>query len=202
MKAIRFHQHLPIEHPESLIDVIVDKPKPGPCDLLVQICAISVNPVDTKIRKGSGPGQPSGDLKILGWDAAGVVAEVGSDVTLFAPGDEVYYAGSVDRPGSYAEFQVVDERIVGKKPASLDFANAAALPLTTITAWEMLFDRLPLRRDKVSDQGSVLVIGGAGGVLIGFPLCSLPRQKFISFPIQRHVKKDVRTQLIWLRGNS
>jgi Alcohol dehydrogenase GroES-like domain len=100
MRAISFHQHLPIEHPESLIDVIVDRPKRGPRDLLVQIHAISVNPVDTKIRKGSGPGQLSGDLKILGWDAAGVVAEVGSDVTLFAPGDEVYYAGSVDRPGS------------------------------------------------------------------------------------------------------
>lgn len=164
MKAISFRQHLPIEHPESLIDVIVDKPKPGPRDLLVQMQAISVNPVDTKIRKGSGPAQPSGDLKILGWDAAGVVVEVGSDVTLFAPGDEVYYAGSVDRPGSYAEFQVVDERIVGKKPASLDFANAAALPLTTITAWEMLFDRLPLRKDKSSTQGSLLIIGGAGGV--------------------------------------
>jgi NADPH2:quinone reductase len=164
MKAISFHQHLPIEHPESLIDVIVDKPKPGPRDLLVQIHAISVNPVDTKMRKGSGPGQLSGDLKILGWDAAGVVAEVGSDVTLFAPGDEVYYAGSVDRPGSYAEFQAVDERIVGKKPASIDFANAAALPLTTITAWEMLFYRLSLRKDKVSHQGSILIIGGAGGV--------------------------------------
>ena len=164
MKAISFHQHLPIEHPESLIDVIVDKPKLGPRDLLVQIHAVSVNPVDTKIRKGSGPGQPSGDLKILGWDAAGVVAEVGSDVTLFAPGDEVYYAGSVDRPGSYAEFQAVDERIVGKKPVSIDFANAAALPLTTITAWEMLFYRLSLRKDKVSDQRSILIIGGAGGV--------------------------------------
>jgi NADPH:quinone reductase len=164
MKAISFHQHLPIDHPESLIDVIVDQPKPGPRDLLVQIHAVSVNPVDTKIRKGSGPGQPSGDLKILGWDAAGVVAEVGPDVTLFAPGDVVYYAGSVDRPGSYAEFQAVDERIVGKKPASIDFANAAALPLTTITAWEMLFHRLALRKDRVSHQGSILIIGGAGGV--------------------------------------
>jgi zinc-binding alcohol dehydrogenase family protein len=164
MKAISFRQHLPIENPESLIDVIVDKPKPGPRDLLVQIQALSVNPVDTKIRKGSGPGQPSGDLKILGWDAAGVVVEVGSDVTLFTPGDEVYYAGSVDRPGSYAEFQAVDERIVGKKPTSIDFANSAVLPLTTITAWEMLFDRLSLRRDTSADQGSILIVGGAGGV--------------------------------------
>jgi NADPH:quinone reductase len=164
MKAVSFREHLPIEDPDSLIDVIVDKPKPGPRDLLVQVQAISVNPVDTKIRKGSGPGQPSGELKILGWDAAGVVAEVGSDVTLFAPGDEVYYAGALDRPGSYAEFQTVDERIVGRKPGSIDFANAAALPLTTITAWEMLFDRLSLRRDGNSDQGSILIIGGAGGV--------------------------------------
>jgi len=164
MKAVSFRQNLPIEHPESLIDVIVDKPRLEPHDLLVQIQAISVNPVDTKIRKGSGPGQPSGELKILGWDAAGLVAEVGSDVTLFSPGDEVYYAGSVDRPGSYAEFQAVDERIVGKKPASIDFANAAALPLTTITAWEMLFDRLSLCRDGNSNQGSILIVGGAGGV--------------------------------------
>jgi zinc-binding alcohol dehydrogenase family protein len=164
MKAISFRQQLPAEHPESLIDVIVDNPKLEPRDLLVKIRAISVNPVDTKIRKGSGPGQPSGELKILGWDAAGVVVEVGSDVTLFAPGDEVYYAGSLDRPGSYAEFQAVDERIVGKKPASIDFANAAALPLTTITAWEMLFDRLSLRRNGTSDQGSILIVGGAGGV--------------------------------------
>jgi zinc-binding alcohol dehydrogenase family protein len=164
MKAISFHQHLPIEHPESLIDVIVDQPIPGPRDLLVKVQAISVNPVDTKIRKGNGPGQPSRELKILGWDAAGVVVEVGSDVTFFAPGDEVYYAGSVDRPGSYAEFQAVDERIVGKKPASIDFAQVAALPLTTITAWEMLFDRVSLRRNGTSDQGSILIVGGAGGV--------------------------------------
>ena len=125
---------------------------------------MSVNPVDTKIRKGSGPGQPSGELKILGWDAAGVVAEVGSGVTLFAPGDEVYYAGSVDRPGSYAEYNTVDERIVGKKPVSIDFANAAALPLAAITAWEMLFDRLRLPRDGKSGEGSILIVGGAGGV--------------------------------------
>jgi zinc-binding alcohol dehydrogenase family protein len=164
MKAISFHKQLPIEDPESLIDVTVDKPRPGPRDLLVQIQAISVNPVDTKIRRGSGPGQPSGELKILGWDAAGTVVETGSDATLFAPGDEVYYAGSIDRPGSYAEFQAVDERLVGRKPAFIDFAAAAALPLTTITAWEMLFDRLSLRLGKPADQGSLLIVGGAGGV--------------------------------------
>jgi zinc-binding alcohol dehydrogenase family protein len=163
MKAISFRQQLPIENPESLIDVVVDKPKPGPRDLLVRVRAISVNPVDTKIRKGSGPGQPSGELKILGWDASGIVEEVGSEVTLFKPGDEVYYAGSVDRPGSYAEFQAVDERIVGKKPKSIDFADAAALPLTTITAWELLFDRLSLPISS-SQQGTLLIIGAAGGV--------------------------------------
>ena len=163
MKAVSFRQQLPIENPESLIDVVVDKPNPGPRDLLVQVRAISVNPVDTKIRKGTGPGQPTGELKILGWDSAGVVKEVGSEVTLFIPGDAVYYAGSVDRPGSYAEFQTVDERIVGKKPKTIDFADAAALPLTTITAWELLFDRMAVST-SLSAQGTLLIIGGAGGV--------------------------------------
>jgi len=163
MKAVSFRQQLPIENPESLIDVVIDKPEPGPHDLLVQVRAISVNPVDTKIRKGRGPGQPSGELKILGWDASGIVEEVGSAVTLFKPGDEVYYAGSVDRPGSYAEFQAVDERIVGKKPASISFADTAALPLTTITAWELLFDRMAVST-SASTHGTLLIIGGAGGV--------------------------------------
>lgn len=164
MKAVSYRKQLPIEDPESLIDVTIDKPKPGARDLLVQIRAISVNPVDTKVRKGTGPGHPSGELKVLGWDAAGTVVEVGSAVTLFAPGEDVYYAGSLDRPGSYAEFQLVDERLVGRKPASVDFADAAALPLTTITAWEMLFERLSLRVGKPSASGSLLVVGGAGGV--------------------------------------
>jgi NADPH2:quinone reductase len=163
MKAISFRQQLPIENPESLIDVSIDKPKPAPRDLLVRVRAISVNPVDTKIRKGSGPGQPSGELKVLGWDASGEVTEVGTEVTLFRPGDEVYYAGSVNRPGSYAEFQAVDERIVGHKPKSIDFADAAALPLTTITAWELLFDRMSVPVSS-STQGTLLIIGGAGGV--------------------------------------
>jgi NADPH2:quinone reductase len=164
MKAISFHQSLPAENPESLVDVTLDKPKPGPRDILVEVHAISVNPVDTKVRKGGGPGKPSGELKILGWDAAGVVTEVGSEVTLFSPGDEVYYAGAINRQGTYAEFHAVDERIVGRKPASLDFADAAALPLTAITAWELTFDRLELRIGKLTRQGSILVLGGAGGV--------------------------------------
>ena len=164
MKAVSFHKQLPIEDPDSLIDVTLDQPKPVPRDLLVQIHAISVNPVDTKMRRGSGPVKTTGELKILGWDAAGTVVATGSDVTLFAPGEEIYYAGAVDRPGSYAEFQLVDERIVGRKPSSLDFAAAAALPLTTITAWELLFDRLGVRLGKPADAGSLLIVGGAGGV--------------------------------------
>ncbi|MHB1079284.1 MAG: zinc-binding alcohol dehydrogenase family protein [Prosthecobacter sp.] len=163
MKVVSYRKHLPVEDPESLIDAVIERPAPGPRDLLVQVRAISVNPVDTKVRRGAGPGQPSGELKILGWDAAGIVVDVGADVTLFAPGDEVYYAGSLDRPGSYAEFQAVDERIVGKKPATLSFADAAALPLTTITAWEMLFDRFALPT-TASTPGTLLIIGGAGGV--------------------------------------
>jgi len=161
MKIISFHKSLPIQEPESFIDLNADRPLPGPRDLLVEVRAISVNPVDAKIRAGGGPGRLYGELPILGWDAAGVVREAGTEVTFFKSGDEVYYAGSIDRPGSYAEYQCVDERIVGKKPESLGFAAAAALPLTTITAWEMLFDRL--RVDKSADE-SLLILGGAGGV--------------------------------------
>jgi len=161
MKAVSFYKSLPIADPQSFVDVSVDAPKPRPRDLLVEVRAISVNPVDTKIRAGGGPGRPDGQLQILGWDAAGIVKEIGNAVSLFRPGDEVYYAGSVDRAGSYAELQCVDERIVGRKPRTPGFAEAAALPLTTITAWEMLFDRL--RLDK-SAEGSLLIVGGAGGV--------------------------------------
>jgi zinc-binding alcohol dehydrogenase family protein len=161
MKAVSFYRPLPITDPQSFVDVEVDAPKSRPRDLLVEVRAVSVNPVDTKIRAGGGPGRPDGQLQVLGWDAAGVVKEVGSAVTLFRPGDEVYYAGAVDRAGSYAELQCVDERIVGRKPRKLGFAEAAALPLTTITAWEMLFDRI--RLDK-SAEGSLLIVGGAGGV--------------------------------------
>lgn len=161
MKIVSFHQSLPSSDPNSFLDLAGEPPRPGPRDLRVEVRAISVNPVDAKIRAGGGPGRPDGQLQILGWDAAGVVRETGADVTLFKPGDEVYYAGAVDRAGSYAEFQCVDERLVGHKPRTLDFAAAAALPLTTITAWEMLFDRLRIRQ---ADQGSLLILGGAGGV--------------------------------------
>lgn len=164
MKAITFFKSLPITEPDSLVDVTLDRPTPGPRDLLVEVRAISVNPVDTKIRGGGGPGSPGGPAKILGWDAAGVVTAVGREVKLFKPGDEVYYAGSVDRSGAYAEFQLVDERIVGHKPKSIGFAAAAALPLTTITAWELLFDRSKIPVGKTASTGSLLIIGGAGGV--------------------------------------
>ncbi|MGO6704800.1 zinc-binding alcohol dehydrogenase family protein, partial [Rhizobium ruizarguesonis] len=131
-------------------------------DLLVEIKAISVNPVDVKVRAHSAP--PADELKVLGWDAAGIVKAVGADVTLFRPGDEVFYSGVISRPGSNAEFHLVDERIVGAKPKSLDFAAAAALPLTSITAYEALFDRLKVQ-DAVSGAArSILIIGGAGGV--------------------------------------
>jgi NADPH2:quinone reductase len=163
MKIVSFHKSLPISDPDSLLDLTTETPRPAPHDLLLGVRAISVNPVDAKIRSGGGPGRPDGQLQILGWDAASVVTAVGSNVCLFKPGDEVYYAGDVGRPGSYAQFQCVDERLVGRKPASIGFAEAAALPLTTITAWESLFDRMKIRRDP-SSAGSLLIIGGAGGV--------------------------------------
>jgi NADPH2:quinone reductase len=164
MKAVSFLKSLPITDKDSLVDIDVDRPSPLPRDLLVEIRAISVNPVDAKIRGGSGPRSPQDVNKLLGWDAAGVVVAVGTQVSRFALGDEVYYAGAVDRSGSYAEYQVVDERIVGRKPATIGFAEAAALPLTTITAWELLFDRLKIRIGKPANAGSLLIVGGAGGV--------------------------------------
>ncbi len=143
------------EAADCLIDAEAPDPQPGPRDLLVAVEAVSVNPVDTKVRRRMSPGS----TQILGWDAAGTVVGVGSDVELFSPGDTVYYAGDLTRQGSNAQLQVVDERIVGHRPASLGFAEAAALPLTAITAWELLFDRL-----HVDAESRVLIIGAAGGV--------------------------------------
>ena len=140
MKAVAYRESLPVTDPNSLLDVELADPVPTGHDLLVEVRAVSVNPVDTKMRMRSTPGP--GEQFVLGWDAAGVVAAIGPDVTLFKPGDEVWYAGAIDRPGSNAELHVVDERIVGHKPRSLDFARAAAMPLTAITAWELLFERL------------------------------------------------------------
>ncbi|MBN3789531.1 zinc-binding alcohol dehydrogenase family protein [Burkholderia sp. Ac-20353] len=162
MKAVGLTRYLPIDDPQALVDVELPQPVPGPRDLLVKVEAISVNPVDTKVRAPKP--QVETAPRVLGWDAAGTVVAAGPDVTLFRPGDEVFYAGSITRPGANSEYHVVDERIVALKPRTLDFAAAAALPLTALTAWEALFDRL-----RVSPQGadagkSVLIVGGAGGV--------------------------------------
>ncbi len=163
MKAVGLYRYLPIDDPQSLVDDEVPTPLARGRDLLVRVRAVSVNPVDVK-RRAPKSGQEE-SLRILGWDAAGVVEAVGEQVTLFRPGDEVYYAGSIDRTGSNAEYQLVDERIVGPKPRTLSFEEAAALPLTTITAWEGLFDRLGIAKDAQQNAGrSILIIGGAGGV--------------------------------------
>lgn len=159
MKAIAFTKAMHPDDKESL--QLIDAPTPiaSGRDLLVSVKAVSINPVDYKVRQG---GNLAGnDYRILGWDAAGIVEAVGEHVSLFKPGDEVFYAGDITRPGSNAEFQLVDERLVAKKPASLDFAQAAALPLTAITAWELLFDRL---RVDIHNRKKLLVVGAAGGV--------------------------------------
>ena len=162
MKAIAYYQSLPAEHTEALLDVELPAPTPGPRDLLVEVRAISVNPVDTKIRRNVAP--ENGAAKVLGWDAAGVVQAVGSEVSLFQPGDRVFYAGAIDRAGANSELHLVDERIVGRMPASLSFAEAAALPLTAITAWELLFERLRIAEGSADQGQSLLIVGAAGGV--------------------------------------
>ena len=170
MKAIAYIEHgLPIDDPLALVELELPTPEPGPRDLLVEVRAVSVNPVDTKLRRGAAVQQP----RVLGFDAAGVVRAVGSQVSLFKPGDEVFYAGSITRPGSNSELHLVDERIVGRKPASLSFAEAAALPLTSITAWELLFDRLGVPEGGWEGQ-SLLIIGAGGGV--GSVLTQLARR--------------------------
>jgi zinc-binding alcohol dehydrogenase family protein len=170
MKAIVYDQvGLPIENPRALHETELPKPAPGPHDLLVKIRAIAVNPVDTKVRAGLFGDTP----QLLGWDAAGKVEAVGTAVTLFKVGDNVFYAGSITRPGAYAEYGVVDERIAGHRPTTLDDAHAAALPLTSVTAWELLFDRLGVTEGG-GDGDAILVIGAAGGV--GSILVQLARQ--------------------------
>ena len=184
MKAVGLYKYLPIDNPESLVDVDVPMPEPGPRDLLVKVHAVSVNPVDTKVR--SPKDKLEAAPRVLGWDAAGIVERVGSSASLFKPGDEVYYAGSITRPGCNSEYHAVDERSAGRKPRTLSFEEAAAMPLTTITAWEALFHRMaiPLAVLEPDDTGevtmgssptvtsaftrtsghSLLIIGGAGGV--------------------------------------
>jgi zinc-binding alcohol dehydrogenase family protein len=172
MKAIAYRKNLPITDADSLADIELPAPTPQGRDLLVEVRAVSVNPVDVKIRANVAPAE--GQAKVIGWDAAGVVKAVGPEATLFQPGDEVWYAGDLTRPGTNSELHLVDERIVGHKPRKLDFAQAAALPLTTITAWELLFERLEVSRDKTVHGKSLLVIGAAGGV--GSVLVQLARQ--------------------------
>ncbi|WP_024520108.1 zinc-binding alcohol dehydrogenase family protein [Bradyrhizobium sp. Tv2a-2] len=162
MKAVGYKKSLPIDAADALIDFEVPKPEPTGRDIRVAVKAISANPVDYKVRKRAEP--PEGQVKILGYDAAGIVDAVGPEVSLFKPGDEVFYAGSILRQGTNSEFHLVDERIVGKKPESLSFAQAAALPLTSITAWELLFDRLGAVPGKSVDPRTLLITGGAGGV--------------------------------------
>ena len=161
MKAVGYRRSLPITDPDSLLDLELPKPVPRGRDLLVAVHAVSVNPVDTKVRKRAAP--PEGEVRILGWDASGVVEAVGPDVTWFRPGDRVFYAGTLNRQGTDAEFHLVDERIVGRKPSRLSHAESAALPLTAITAWELLFDRLGVAPGK-RESGALLITGGAGGV--------------------------------------
>jgi NADPH:quinone reductase len=162
MRAVGYQRTLPIDDPDSLVDIDVPKPSPSGRDLLVSVKAVSVNPVDTKVRRRTAP--PPGAWKILGWDAAGLVEDVGPEAAVFKAGDAVFYAGALERQGCDAEYHLVDERIVGHKPSTLGWAEAAALPLTTITAWEALFDRLEVRRMPAGTAPAILIIGGAGGV--------------------------------------
>ncbi|HEX7689110.1 MAG TPA: zinc-binding alcohol dehydrogenase family protein [Burkholderiaceae bacterium] len=171
MKAVGYHHNLPIDDPRALEDLELPAPQPGPRDLLVRVKAVSVNPVDTKVRRNTAP--PAGQAKVLGWDAVGIVEAVGPQAQGFAVGDRVWYAGSITRPGANSELHAVDARIVSKAPASVADAQAAALPLTAITAWELLFDRLRVPQGGGAGQ-TLLVVGGAGGV--GSILIQLARQ--------------------------
>ncbi len=164
MKAIVSTRPLPITDPDSLQDIELPKPEPKERDLLVRVEGVSVNPVDTKIRRSQPAEQAESTPRVLGWDVAGVVDSVGAQASLFQPGDAVYYSGSLIRQGANSEYHLVDERFVAKKPASLNIAQAAALPLTAITAYEALFDRLGISQQGESDGEAILIIGGAGGV--------------------------------------
>lgn len=184
MKAVALTRYLPIDNPESLVDVEIDKPVPGGRDLLVATKAIAVNPVDCKVRAPKDKIEPS--PKVLGWDASGIVQAVGPDVKLFNVGDEVFYAGDITRPGANSEFHLVDERIVGRKPSSLDFAQAAAFPLTSITAYEAFFERLGIDVEGSNSGESILIVGGAGGVgSIGIQLAKIAGLKVIATASRR-----------------
>lgn len=169
MKAVGYKKALPITEDNALLDIVLPEPIARSRDLLVEIKAISANPIDVKVRSNTTP--PDSEYKVLGWDAAGIVRAVGDQVSLFKPGDHIFYAGSLTRSGTNSELHLVDERIVGHMPSSLTYAQAAALPLTSITAWELLFDRLGI---TAQTTGALLVIGAAGGV--GSILIQLARQ--------------------------
>jgi zinc-binding alcohol dehydrogenase family protein len=162
MKAVGLYRYLPVDHPEALLDLEVEEPVAAGRDLLVEVKAVSVNPVDTKRRAPKDIVETA--PKILGWDAAGIVKSVGPECQLFKPGDAVSYAGSIIRQGANCQFHLVDERIAGPKPANLSFAEAAALPLTTLTAWELMFDRMGISKAGTQAGRSLLILGGAGGV--------------------------------------
>ncbi len=162
MRAIGYEQAGPIDRADALVDINLPAPVATGRDILVEVRAVSVNPVDTKVRKGTTP--DAGQWKVLGWDAAGIVTAAGPEVTLFRPGDEVFYAGAINRPGSNSQLHLVDERIVGRKPATLGWAEASAIPLTAITAWEAMFDRLDVAKPVPGAAPAILIVGGAGGV--------------------------------------
>ena len=187
--AIGYQTNLPANDPAALIAREIDLPALGPHDLLVEVEAVSVNPVDVKLRAGA----PSGGFRVLGFDAAGTVRAVGSEVTLFVPADEVYYAGSIDRPGTNQRRHVVDERITGRKPTNLSFGDAAALPLTVITAWESLFDRLGLTEGSV---GTLLIVGATGGV--GSIMLQLAEELLPNVTVIATASDDGRAG--WVRG--
>ncbi len=162
MKAIGFYHPRPIDAQDALVDIEIPAPELRPRDLLVRVQAISVNPADVKVRAGAQP--PEGEARILGYDAVGIVEATGPEASHFKKGDAVFYAGAINRPGTYAELHAVDERIVGRKPATLDPARAAALPLTALTAWELLFDRLGVPYGNKTQDDAILIVNGAGGV--------------------------------------
>lgn len=162
MKAVGYYLPLTIENRDALQDIELPEPELRPRDLLVRVEAVSVNPVDVKVRASAAP--PAGRARVLGFDAVGTVEAVGPEASLFRPGDKVFYAGSIDRQGTNAELHAVDERIVGRKPATLGAAESAAMPLTSITAWELLFDRLGVPYGSKEKAGAILIVNGAGGV--------------------------------------
>ena len=193
MKAVGYRHSLPIQDASSLMDVEVPRPLPSGRDLLVRVLAISVNPVDAKMRLRSAP--QNGLHRVLGWDASGIVEDVGREATLFNRGDAVFYAGAIDRQGTNAEFHLVDERLVGPKPRSLSHAESAAVPLTAITAWETLFDRLNVRRPVSGAGTAILIIGGAGGV--GSMAIQLARQLTDLVVIATASRDETRA---WVKG--